>query len=265
VSDKIDELVALIKALRGDGGCPWDQQQTPGTLAPYLIEEAHELLDAIGRGQHEQIREELGDVLFQALFICVLYQEQNAFGLDDALAESLEKMTRRHPHVFGESHVDTPEDVKKQWHELKRREKLDRGQESILDSIPGSLPALMRAYRISDRAGGAGFDWESISDVFDTVEEEWDEFRTALASGSGESGNHQAEMEFGDILFTLVNVARFARIHPETALTESIGKFEKRFRHMESTLSDEGKSLESVSYAELQRRWEKAKKETDPL
>ena len=259
-----DVLGALIDTLRGENGCPWDKQQTPKTVLPYLIEETYELLDAIASAKVDRIREELGDVLFQVHFLVRLYREKGCFTLDDVTAGIVEKMVRRHPHVFGDRDIGTPEEVKKQWHEIKRKEKKDSPAVSALDSIPVTLPALMRAYRISDRAASTGFDWEDMSDVLSKVEEEWGEFRAALSTaGPAAANDEETALEYGDILFTLVNVARFARIHPETALTGSIKKFEKRFRHMERTLSAEGRAMDSVSYDELNRRWEKAKEETE--
>lgn len=263
VNVSINKLITLIEALRGEDGCPWDKQQTPETMVLYLIEEAYELLDAIDSETPDRIHEELGDVLFQVFFIARLYQEMGHFDVHVAAERSVAKMIHRHPHVFSEKQIDTAEDVKKQWHEIKREEKEDDQVTSILDSIPIQLPALMRAYRISDRAAGSGFDWEDISGVMEKVEEEWGEFRDALIqSETTDNARDDVAMEFGDILFTLVNVARFAHIHPESALTGSIKKFEKRFKHMESILSAEGKAIESVSYGELNRRWETAKKET---
>jgi len=262
VDASIDNLMELIEALRGENGCPWDRQQTPHTMILYLIEEAFELLDAIEHKPPDEIREELGDVLFQVFFIARLYQEMGHFGVNDVARTSVEKMTRRHPHVFGDKNIANAEDVKKQWHEMKSGEDRDGGSASILGSVPRRLPALMRAYRISDRAAGAGFEWDDISGVLAKVEEEWDEFRTALSQPDiCERHQDAVEMEFGDILFTLVNVARFARIHPETALAASISKFEDRFRRMEARLAEKGEQMGSVSNAELNHLWESVKKE----
>jgi len=259
-----DALVQLIETLRGDRGCPWDRQQTPKTVLPYLIEETYELLDAIGSGELEGIREELGDVLFQVFFLVHLYREKGDFDMRDVVAGIVEKMVRRHPHVFGGNDAVTPEDVRKQWHEIKRAEKRDDPPTSLLDSISVKLPALMRAYRISSRAANAGFDWQDIADVSAKVEEEWGEFSEALSRrDDGAANDEETALEFGDILFTLVNVARFARIHPETALAASTKKFEKRFRQMEKALTEQGRAIESVSIDELNRCWERAKKETE--
>lgn len=262
----IPGLISLIETLRGESGCPWDRQQTPKTMIPYLIEEVYELLDAIDSGSPDRIREELGDVLFQVLFLGCLYQADGSFDIGDAAGTSIAKMIRRHPHVFSHGSVDTADAVRKQWHEIKEEERADGPPGSLLDSIPAKLPALLRCYRISERAGSAGFDWEDVGGVLDKVEEEWCEFKGALLSeedAEGADALRDVELEFGDILFTLVNVARFLHIHPETALGGSIGKFEKRFRHMESGLLAEGKTVGTVTRDELNRRWELAKAEAD--
>lgn len=254
--DQILRLIKIIETLRGKNGCPWDRKQTPASLSIYLVEEVYELVEAIGSERPGEICEEIGDVLFQVLFLTVLFQEAGHFDILDVARIISEKMIRRHPHVFGDSSVSNVEDVRKQWKEIKQKEKSGSLRNSILDSIPGGLPALLRAYRVSERAAGIGFDWESIEGVMRKTEEEWSEFNQAVAL------KNQAEisMELGDLLFTLVNVARMARVHPETALAESTRKFEKRFQFMEQQLSAQGKAIESVPRAELEALWEKAKK-----
>ncbi|MFC1857793.1 nucleoside triphosphate pyrophosphohydrolase [Thermodesulfobacteriota bacterium] len=256
----IEILIDLIAKLRGEDGCPWDRKQTPRSIAVYLIEEAFELADAIESGKPEQIREELGDVLFQVLFITRLFTEMGHFDIKDVIRLNAEKMIRRHPHVFGEDKLDSPEDVKKRWHQIKMDEKKSKNEDSILYSVPANLPALIRAYRISERVGKVGFDWDDLSGVVDKVEEEWAELKFAL----DENNSKDAGLEFGDVLFTLVNVARFANIHPETSLLQSINKFEKRFRYIEKRISQEGKDLESVSMDDMEALWNEAKKKIEP-
>lgn len=257
----------LIETLRGENGCPWDKQQTPGSLAIYLIEEVFELVDAIESGDDGAVCEELGDVLFQVLFVAHLYREQGAFDIEDAAGMITEKMVRRHPHVFGNETARNTGEIRMRWHEIKKQEKRENGHErtrSVLDSVPAKLPALMRAYRISERAARTGFDWEDIGGVIRKAEEEWGEFNSELAGASGDREHHERSvLELGDVLFTLINVARFAGIHPETALNRSTRKFEKRFRSMERSVSEGGRELESLSRDELDRLWETAKKETD--
>jgi tetrapyrrole methylase family protein/MazG family protein len=260
----ISALIRLIEQLTGENGCPWDRKQTPRTLTVYLIEEMFELVDAITSENPEDVCEELGDVLFQLLFIAHLYQKAGHFDFQEAARRNTQKMIRRHPHVFGEEIAETSEDVRKRWHSIKMAEKKHSQNVGLLDSVPNGLPALMRAYRISERAARAGFDWEAMSGVMEKVEEEWAEFKTEVAlSQSGLSSDVKAQeklsLEFGDVLFTLVNVARFAKIHPETSLADSTRKFEKRFKHMERFLAQDGRKIDTVSYTELNDLWEQAK------
>ena len=258
-------LIRLIEKLCGENGCPWDRKQTPRTLAVYLIEEVYELVDAIESKSPEDVCEELGDVLFQILFMAHLYQKSGHFDLQDVARRNTEKMIRRHPHVFGQETAATSEEVRQRWHTIKMTEKNHAPNTGLLDSVPSGLPALIRAYRISERAARAGFDWENISGVMEKVEEEWAEFKSEVEhSKSGSQADPNAKeklsLEFGDVLFTLVNVARFAKLHPETSLADSTRKFEKRFKHLEHAIVQNGQKIEEVSYAELNVLWEKAKK-----
>ncbi len=258
----IAALVDVIEKLKGDGGCPWDKKQTPTTMANYLIEEAYELADAVESGNPEDVCEELGDVLFLIFFIARLFQESGCFDIFDVSALNVEKMIRRHPHVFGNKKVAGEKEVRSQWHKIKMKEKNHKQKESVLNSVPVGLPALMRAYRISERAARTGFDWDDMASVLREAEGEWAEFQAELTSKKQSGNQDRIALEFGDVLFTLVNVARFARIHPETALTGSIKKFEKRFRHMERDLAEKGKSMEQISRNDIDILWEEAKKKT---
>lgn len=256
----ISPLDAIIERLRAENGCPWDRKQTPKSIAVYLVEEAHELMQAIEAGDEVDIQEELGDVLFQVLFIAKLFQEKGAFDLNAAAAVCAEKMIRRHPHVFGDGSADTPEAVLRQWHVIKRAERAEKNgtaDASILDAVPASLPPLARAYRISEKAARTGFDWDGLNGVMEKVEEEWAEFRREIRSDDDES-RHRAAMEFGDLLFTLTNVARHAKFHPDTALVSATRKFEERFRHMEAATG--GRHIDDVPREEKERMWEEAKK-----
>jgi len=254
----ISRLMKLVETLRGENGCPWDRKQTSKSMTIHLLEEVYELIDSIESGLPDEVCEELGDVLFHIVFIASLYKDKGCFDLSNAATKITEKMIRRHPHIFGDTTVDTVEDVKRQWREIKGKENSHVVSHSVLDSIPAGLPALMRAYTISERAAGTGFDWDTMNDVMKQTEEEWTEFHTALAHESHE----EAALEFGDILFSLVNVARFAGIHPETALSDSVKKFEKRFRFMEKKLQDNGEKIEETSRQRLHTLWEEAKKMT---
>lgn len=260
----IGNLTQLIRTLRGKNGCPWDKKQTPRSLAIYLVEEVYELVDAIASGNPGAVCEELGDVLFQLLFVARLFEETGDFTLEDAVSGIVEKMVRRHPHVFGDARAANTDEIRKRWHQIKKEENNGAPKQSVLDSIPAALPALMRAYRVSERAARTGFDWRDIQGVIRKAEEEWSEFNAELAVGAADRDNgDRSAMEFGDVLFTLVNVARFAGIHPDTALTLSIRKFERRFRYMERKLKENGRDIESASRAELDALWDAAKKATD--
>ncbi len=257
----IDALSGLVKTLRGRNGCPWDKKQTPRSMAVYLLEETYELVEAIEDGAPENICEELGDVLFLVLFVTQLFQEKGRFGLEEVASLAYEKMIRRHPHVFGKGNVNNADEVKQQWHQIKLKEKKHVPNKSILDSVSPRLPALMRAYRVSERAARSGFDWNDMAGVIQKVEEEWSELKEELEH-KPQTKNHSkcAALEFGDVLFTLVNIARFANIHPETALTGAVKKFEERFKHMEKIILETGRAIEDVSQDEKNRLWEEAKK-----
>ena len=256
----ISSLTNLIKTLRGVNGCPWDKKQTPLSMVSYLVEEVYELADAIESENIEAVCEELGDVLFQVLFIAWLYEEKRSFDIAAAIEKNERKMIKRHPHVFGKEKAASADDVRKRWKEIKLEENSDSPGKSALDSITRKLPALMRSYRISERAGGLGFDWDNVNEVILKVEEEWSEFKSELSNmAKQEKAKEQLALEFGDILFTLVNVARFLKFHPETALSGSTKKFEKRFRYMEQLLKEKGKSFETAARDELEALWEKSK------
>lgn len=258
-STSIDRLAVLIETLRGENGCPWDRKQTPSTMTRYLIEEVYELADAIISKNADAVCEEAGDVLFQLLFVIHLFSEAGQFRLQDVVERNVEKMVRRHPHVFGDTSADTPEKVSQNWDKIKREEKGRSGHHSVLNSIPKGLPALLRAAMVSERAAKTGFDWNDISGVMAKAMEEWAEFAKELDTPDGAGGSDEAAMEFGDVLFTMVNVARFARIHPETALTRSIHKFESRFHHMEEKALESGRDIDSLSFQEMHVLWDEAK------
>ena len=212
-------------------------------------------LTPLNRATLKQVCEELGDVLFHIFFMADLFNKMEHFDIYDTARKNTEKMIRRHPHVFANVETKSIDEIRKRWHKIKMQEKNKSRAASVLDSVPGKLPALMRAYRIAERAAATGFDWDNISSVMEKVEEELAEFKSAFFHKKDE-----VAMEFGDILFTLVNVARFARIHPETALTVSIKKFEKRFRYMEKQLSEKQKQIENLTPGEIKRLWEEAKR-----
>ena len=259
----IDALLQLIDTLRGENGCPWDRKQTPASMAVYLAEETFELIEAIENGDTAAACEELGDVLFLLLFILRIYDAGGLFDLDAVAARVTAKMVRRHPHVFSDAAAETASQVKRQWQAIKKTEKAPGRQKSIIDTIPSGLPALLRAYRVSERAAQAGFDWPDLSGVMEKFSEESAEFNQELERQNAPEGSpEKLAMEFGDILFTLAYVARFAGFFPETALTGAINKFTCRFRQMESLLQAKGLDMGSVSPARLDEFWELAKKQT---
>jgi len=260
---EIEAIIDLIETLRGKNGCPWDKKQTPQTILAYLLEETYELMDAVESGDPMEVCGELGDVLFHIFFLVSLFREMGHFDIKDVVNLNVKKMIHRHPHVFGDKNVDSADEVRKQWYKIKMEEKDLSSETSILDSIPSNLPALMRAYRISERAARTGFDWEDISGVMEKVEEEWSELKTVLKKQKQSPGNNaRLALEFGDVLFTLVNVARFANIHPETALRDSTNKFERRFKYMEKRISNGPKDIRSISQEEKDVLWEQAKDST---
>ena len=250
-----ERLLGIMARLRGPGGCPWDREQTPSSLKPYLLEEAYEVLDALdARGEH--LLEELGDLLFQVVFHSQIAAERDEFSMKDVLHRLNDKMVGRHPHVFGDAAVETPTEALAQWEVLKQREAEEAGRtRSVLDGVPRMLPALLRAQRTQAKAARVHFDWPDARAAWSKVEEEMQE--AAVAVGSGDRGRIKDEL--GDVLFSLVNVARLASVDAEDALTGTIEKFHRRFTHMEAELSARGKSVASVSQEELEESWQAAK------
>ncbi|MBW2179655.1 MAG: nucleoside triphosphate pyrophosphohydrolase [Deltaproteobacteria bacterium] len=248
----IDALVKLIETLRSENGCPWDKKQTPKSMSVYLIEEMYELIEAIEVKEPSDVCEELGDVLFHIFFLADIFDEKGFFNIEDIFIKIVEKMVRRHPHVFGDGAIESADEVKEQWHKIKVKEAKNDQEASFLDSVPVTLPALMRAYRISERAATSGFDWEGVSGVMKKLDEELTELKAEIA----EDKQDRIEMEYGDVLFTLVNIARFLKLHPETALKRAIRKFENRFKNMEKTVLKSGKTLESMSQDEMDLIWD---------
>ena len=229
-TDSLKALVALVASLRGEHGCPWDQKQTPQSMLIYLMEEMYELADAVESDNYRDVREELGDVLFHIVFLTQLYQERGFFGIYEVAQEIADKMIRRHPHVFGNIQVDNVEEVRQNWHKIKQNEKKQAPKESILDSVPKKLPALMRAYQISERTARSGFEAENSETIFNRLLSEFDQLKQAVTL------EHVDDIynKFGNLLLYLVHLARALKIHPETALSAAVKKFEKRFRQMEN-------------------------------
>ena len=259
-----EELVAVQARLRAPGGCPWDREQTPLTLRTYLIEEAYEVLDAIEKGGGPDLSEELGDLLLQVLFHADLARETGAFDISDVIIGIRDKMIRRHPHVFGDVKAETSSEVLKNWAQLKAKEKQAASGEksrakvespSLLEGVPRSLPALLEAFQLTRRAAQVGFDWPNVEGIFEKLEEEIGELRDALATRNGSA----VEEELGDLLFSIVNVARFLKIDPEVILKNSNLKFKQRFQLMESEAVRAGTGLADLSNGKLEELWNAAK------
>jgi MazG family protein len=254
------DLLQIMDRLRDPGGCPWDREQTYSTLRNYLLEECYEVVEALDAGDREGLREELGDLLFQIVFLSRLAKEEGAFTAQDVAAGIAEKMMRRHPHVFGEGRADTSEEVLRNWEEIKRREKKVDTAPSVLAGIPRGLPALLKAQRLGTKAARVGFDWHRDVDVLDKIDEEVLELRRAAEAMRPE----EVREEFGDLLFSLVMLARRLQVDAEEALEAANRKFQARFHEVERRLAAAGIPVEEAGLATLDRFWEETKKVERP-
>lgn len=249
-------LLAVLKRLRAPDGCPWDREQTSESLKPYMLEECHEVMCAIDGGNALELSEELGDLLLHALFQAEIAEEGGRFTAADPFEQITEKLIRRHPHVFGGQTLESATQVERQWETLKLKEKDGSGTpRSLLDGVPRTLPGLLRAQRIQEKMAGVGFDWADVSGARRKLAEEYGELCRALDHGDRE----EARREFGDLLFSLVNVARFLGIHPEDALRQTNEKVTRRFRHVEQRLAESGLDAGASDLATMDRYWDEAK------
>lgn len=255
-------LVALVKLLRSDKGCPWDREQTADQIKTYLLEEAYEVLQALESGASEDVCSELGDLLFQIVFLARIFEETGRFNIGDVLRTVALKMVRRHPHVFGRESVSNSDEVRNKWHEIKIAEAREKGlpEDSFLDSVPKNLPALMRAYRIGQRAAQAGVDRADIGSLVRMVDKGLAGLKSSMERGSPD----ESADAVGDLLFAVVNLSRACGVHPEAALTSSISGFVRRFGRLEKALAKEGRSLESASDEEIRAIWNRCSK-ADPV
>jgi tetrapyrrole methylase family protein/MazG family protein len=242
--------------LRGEGGCPWDREQDHHTLKKYMVEECYEAIEAIDNDDLDALCEELGDVLLQVVFHAQLEAEVGVFTVDDVIARIVDKLIRRHPHVFGDLSVEDSDEVLRNWEQIKKSEKGEGWRKSALDGVPVGLPALMRAMEISKRAVKVGFEWEKMEDVLAKMEEEVHELREALSVGN----KPEIESEIGDLLFTVVNVARWQKVDPEEALRRMVNRFSDRFRYIEEAAAAEGRSIQDLTLAQMDAHWDEAKK-----
>lgn len=247
--NKFSELVKIVKKVRRE--CPWDKEQTHDSIKANTIEEAYEVAESIDNKDYNELKIELGDVLLHVIFHSQIAEDNNTFTLDDVINEISNKLIRRHPHVFGDVQVSGTEEVLVNWEQIKLKE----GRKSVIEGVPNALPSLQRAYRLQEKASKIGFDWQDKKEVWAKVEEEIEEFKSA------ENSNDTAEIEkeFGDILFSLVNYARFSKIDPESALRRTNDKFKKRFQFMEDKILLSGRKLKDCSLEEMDKYWEESK------
>lgn len=251
-----DRLLTVMDELREN--CPWDKKQTIDSLRHLTVEETYELSDAILEGNSDEIKKELGDLLLHIVFYSRIASEANAFDIADVIHSLCEKLIERHPHIYGDVVANDEETVKANWEKIKLR----KGNRSVLEGVPVSLPALVKSMRIQDKARGVGFDWEKKEQVWEKVEEELEEFKSEVVKSGENAGDSSRIMsEFGDLLFSLVNYARFLGLDPEEALERTNKKFIKRFQFLESASAKDGKKLGEMSLAEMDEYWERAKEE----
>jgi tetrapyrrole methylase family protein / MazG family protein len=247
-------LVEIMARLRSPQGCPWDREQNFDTIKPYLLEETYEVLEAIDARDFEGLAEELGDLLLQSVFFAQMAREEGRFDIADSLEAINSKLVRRHPHVFASGDAKTADDVKRRWEEIKAEEKPRR--DGLLSGVPRSLPALVEAQQIASRAAAAGFDWENLAQVVEKLREEMAELENARESAA----HADVEDEIGDLLFVIVNIARFLKVDPEQALRKTNLKFRRRFAHIEKGLAEAGKTPREATMEEMESLWREAKR-----
>ncbi len=281
--ERFERAVSIMARLRAPGGCPWDREQTFDTIKPYTLEETYEVLEAIDNRDWQELPGELGDLLLQVLFYAEMAKEDGKFSIDDVLDQLSDKLISRHPHVFGDVTAETSKEVLRNWEALKAKEKSEKGgtkdQKSVLDGISTAMPSLMEAYKISTRAANVGFDWPNIEGLFDKLTEETHELRhevgqypapgpnphtRVVAGARGEEVPEELrarlEDEVGDLLFVLVNIARYLSLDPESALRKANRKFKRRFQHVEDELHRAGRTLPDATLEEMEKLWQEAKK-----
>ena len=270
MSITFNDLVALMERLRSPEGCPWDREQTYSTLAPMLLEEAYEVFEAVEEateGRPAELRDELGDLLFQIVFYGQVAKERGDFSIDDVTGTVHAKMVRRHPHVFGDAKADNTTEVLRSWEAIKAEEKRAAGKDdkkelSLLDGISSKAPALMEAHQLSTKAARVGFDWQHIEDIFAKIQEELDELRAAIlvhAESKAEADHARVREEVGDLLFAVTNIARHLKTEPEAALKLTNRKFRRRFGYIEEKLRDRGREFDATTLDELESLWQEAK------
>ena len=265
---EFDRLVGIMATLRGPDGCPWDREQTIDTLKPFVLEETYEVLEAIDRHDHHALCEELGDFVFEAVFLAQIESEAGRFSIEDALKSVADKLVRRHPHVFareaGDAAIDSSDRVRTRWEEIKAQERsasdASEPPKTLLSGIAPTLPALLRAYHIGTRAASVGFDWAGAGDVVEKIREEVAELQEVVAQGATSANDQaRAEEEMGDLLFAIANLSRKLKIEPETALRKANDKFTQRFGLLERSVAESGRAMKDMTLAELEDEWQRAK------
>jgi MazG family protein len=259
MSDAFDRLVTIMDRLRDPGGCPWDREQTPETLAPYLLEEAYEVLEAIRSDTVEPLCEELGDLLLQIVFLAKIARERKWFDVDDVCHAIADKLVRRHPHVFDAVDVDGAQEVLRNWEDIKQQER-GRSDSSALDGVPTALPALLKAFRVTEKAAAVGFDWQRSADVVTTLREEVEELAAEL-EGSEPVDRDRVRAEMGDVLLVMANLARHLGVDPENALQEATGTFIRRFQAVEQRVRASGREVRILPLDELDTIWDRVKQD----
>ena len=249
-----NDLLAIMRRLRGPGGCPWDAEQTHESLTRYLLEETYEVIEAIDLKSPELLKEELGDLLLQPVFHAAIAEENGTFTMADVIHTLCDKLIRRHPHVFGDMEIRDSTAQIENWEKIKKAEKGEE-RRSALSGVPPHLPALLKAQKITEKASRVGFDWEHVDQVMAKVIEELHEFEEAMTQGN----NDRMEAELGDLLFAIVNLGRFLSINPEEALRKTINRFQQRFGYVEETLHGQGRQMKEATLAEMDTLWEEAK------
>ncbi len=255
IKSEFARLVQIMERLRREDGCPWDREQTYESLRQYLLEETYEVLELIDAGHYNELKNELGDLLLQVIFQAQIAEEEGRFTIFDVLKIINQKLIHRHSNVFGDVIVRNAEEQTVNWEKMKKNEDKNR---SVIDGVPKQLSALLRAYRMQTKAATVGFDWENVHQVWEKVEEELNELKESINHGS----QGEVEMEFGDLLFAIVNISRFINVNPEDALRMTIQKFSGRFRQMEQEVADSNRSLHDMNLQEMDQIWDKIKKVT---
>ena len=252
IGEKFIELVDIMKKLRAEDGCPWDKEQTPESILPFFLEETYEVMESVHAKDWDTLKEELGDILLHVVYQAQMADEEARFSILDSLENITAKLIRRHPHVFGDVKVDAAKSAKQNWEAQKHQEK---GRKSRLDGVPVTLPSLVRAQRLQEKASYVGFEWDKVEEVWEKIHEELLELKEAQSNGTIE----HIEEEIGDVLFSIVNLSRFLKISSEDALRRTNNKFIKRFKRIEEELIKQGRSIEEASLAEMDEIWETVK------